>query len=429
MNASRFWFVVLALLLIPTSLAFASGFQLNEVGARAMGMGGAFVAKANDLTAMYFNPAGLAQQSGFGAYLGGTMILPKSSFTSPTGKATDMVSQTFFTPNAYFGYGMDNGLAFGLGVFTPFGLGTEWPAGWDGRYVAGKAEIQSFMVNPTIAYRVNDWLMVGAGLSWMRSIVELSYNIATYSALALPPVPAPDGTVALSANASAFSFDAGAIVKPTPEMSIGVSYRHSTKTDFEGYASFTNMAILQPYFPGGAGKTTIKFPNQLFAGIAYDVLHNLTLEFDFHWVAWSTYDSLNLNIPTGPIAQLPPQLGGPRPLQTPSRSEKAWKDSYLLRLGGEYRYQAWSFRAGFVYDANPEPNKSVEPLLPDADRFEGTVGVGYKFAGHWSVDAAVQLISFKDRTVTGPTTGDLNKFPGSYTNSANLFGLSVGYTM
>ena len=129
MNPSRFWFVVLVLLLIPTSLAFASGFQLNEVGARAMGMGGAFVAKANDLTAMYFNPAGLANQMGFGAYLGGTMILPKSSYTSAGGVSTDMVSQTFLTPNAYFGYGMDNGLAFGLGVFAPFGLGTARPTG------------------------------------------------------------------------------------------------------------------------------------------------------------------------------------------------------------------------------------------------------------------------------------------------------------
>ncbi len=167
MNPSRFWIVVLALLLIPSSLAFASGFQLNEVGARAMGMGGAFTAKANDLSAMYFNPAGLAQQSGFGAYLGGTMILPKSSYTSLGGVSTDMVSQTFVTPNAYFGYGMDNGFAVGLGVFAPFGLGTEWPSGWSGRYAAGKADIEAVMVNPTVAYRVNDWLMLGAGLSWM----------------------------------------------------------------------------------------------------------------------------------------------------------------------------------------------------------------------------------------------------------------------
>jgi long-chain fatty acid transport protein len=425
MKPARFWFVFVVVLLIPASVALGGGFQLNEVGARAMGMGGAFAAKANDLSAMFYNPAGLASQTGFGAYLGGTMILPKSSYTSPAGSSTDMVSQTFLTPNAYFGYGCDNGLAVGLGVFAPFGLGTEWPAGWAGRYYASKADIQAFMVNPTVAYQVNEWLTLGAGVSWMRSIVKLTNNVPTYSRLSLPPVPATtDGIVSLSASGSAFSFDAGAIAKPMPEMSIGVSYRHSTKIDFEGNASFTNMQALQSYFPGGAGQTTITFPNQLWAGIAYDVTPGLTLEFDYQWIRWASYDSLIAELPTGPNFIL---TGGP--LQTTSREGKSWTNTYMLRLGGEYRYQVWSFRLGFIYDATPQPNKTVEPLLPDANRVEGTIGVGYKFAAHWTIDAAYQLISFSDRTVTGPSTGDLNEFPGTYKNSANLFGLSLGYTM
>jgi long-chain fatty acid transport protein len=411
------------MLLIP-SLAFASGFQLNEVGARAMGMGGAFTAKANDLTAMYFNPAGLAYQRGFGAYVGGTMILPATTFTGPTGTSTDMVKQTFLLPNAYFGYGMENGLAFGVGLFVPFGLGTEWPAGWAGRFSAMKSDIQVIMVNPTIAYAVNDQFMLGAGVSMAFANVELGYDVPTFSSLA--PLTPSSGSVKLEATKNAFSFDAGAIYKPVPEFSIGVSYRHSTSLDLEGDAVFTNMQALSTYFPGGTGKTNITLPNTIFAGIAWDVNEALTLSADYHWVGWSTYDSLNLDLPLGPAA--PPALGG-RPLQGPSRSEKAWKDVYLIRAGGEYRYKEWAFRLGFVYDANPQPNKHVEPILPDANRVEGTVGIGYKFAPHWSVDAAFQFISFSDRTVTGPSTGDMNSFPGTYKSSANLFGLSLGYSM
>jgi long-chain fatty acid transport protein len=421
-------FVCLASLAVTQALS--SGFQLNEHGARAMGMGGAFSAKANDLSALYFNPAGLAYQKGFGVYLGGTAIMPKSTYTNPAGTSTDMVSQTFLLPNAYLGYELGNGLAIGLGVFAPFGLGTEWPAGWEGRRLALKTDVQAIVINPTVAYRINECFMVGAGFSWMTSKVEMSRNVATYSVIAVPPTPAPtDGLFAMEGTGNTFSFNAGAIYKPMPALSIGLSYRHTASVDFEGDATFTNMQALQPYFPGGAGTATIKFPNQIFAGISYDVNENLTLEFDYQWVGWSTYDSLIVNLPTGPVAPFPPQLGGPRSLQTTQKAEKAWTNSYVLRLGGEYRMNEWSFRAGFIYDATPQPNKFVEPILPDANRYEGTIGLGYKFAGNWSVDVAYQYISFAERTVTGPTTGDLNAFPGTYKNSANLFALSLGYSL
>lgn len=429
MNPARFCFVVLALLLIPASLAFASGFQLNEVGARAMGMGGAFAGKANDLTAMYFNPAGLAYQRGFGAYLGGTMILPATTFTNPLNVSTDMVKQTFLLPNGYVGYGMENGLALGIGVYVPFGLGTEWPATWSGRFESVKSDLQVIMFNPTIAFRVSDQFMVGAGLTWATSTVELSYKVPTLAAFTVPP-PFSEGNVDLNADGNAFSFNGGLLYKPVPQFSIGVSYRHTTELDLEGNAKFANMQALTPYFPGGTGKTTIVLPNTIFAGIAWEASDRLTLTADYHWVGWSSYDSLIVELPTGPAPTGPAAaFVGTSPLQTTQRAPKNWGDSYLIRAGGEYRYNEWSFRLGFVYDTTPQPARRVEPLLPDANRVEGTVGIGYKFAGHWCVDVAYQFISFSDRSVTGPSTGDLNEWPGSYKSSANLFGLSLGFSM
>jgi long-chain fatty acid transport protein len=101
----------------------------------------------------------------------------------------------------------------------------------------------------------------------------------------------------------------------------------------------------------------------------------------------------------------------------------------MLRGGAEYRYEKFAFRLGVIYDATPQPNATVEPMLADANRIEGTIGLGYKFSESWSADVAYQFISVSDRTVTGPTTGDMNPFPGTYKNSANLFALSIGYTM
>ncbi|MBD3348331.1 MAG: hypothetical protein GF400_03925 [Candidatus Eisenbacteria bacterium] len=55
--------VVAAALLLLTGTAGAN-FAETEVGARPMGMGGAFVAVADDVTALHWNPAGLANLEG-----------------------------------------------------------------------------------------------------------------------------------------------------------------------------------------------------------------------------------------------------------------------------------------------------------------------------------------------------------------------------
>jgi len=403
----------------------AGGFQLNEIGARAMGQGGAFAARGWDVSTMFFNPAGLAQQNGFRASVGGTLILPKSTFTSPTGASTDMVSQTFVPPNAYAAYGMENGLQFGVGFFVPFGLGTEWPASWQGRYFAVKTELHDFVLNPTVAYKISDAFMIGGGLSYMWSTVKLGYNIATYSTLAPPTPSATDGSVALDANGHGWGFNLGAIYKPTPALSFGASYRHTTTVDYTGTATFSNMQALSAFFPGGTGTTTIKFPNQIWAGVSYQVSTALSLELDYQWTGWSTFDTLAITLPNGPLFPIP----APHPLQTATKSPKNWKDASMVRVGAEYQANEWAFRLGFIYDITPQPNQYVEPLLPDANRFSGTIGIGYKFAEHWSVDAAYQLTLFNERTVTGPTTGDLNKFPGTYKSSANLFALNLGFMM
>ena len=425
MSLARFFCVFALLAVLATDQSLASGFQLNEHGARAMAQGGAFAARASDLSAMYFNPAGLAYQKGFGAYVGGTMILPKTTFTSPAAKSTDMVNQTFVIPSIYLGYGMENGLSFGVGFNAPFGLGTEWPELWDGRYTSLKTDLQNLAVNPTIAYKVSDCFMIGVGVSYTWSSVKLSYNFPTYSSLAPPTPAATDGKVALDATGNAMSFNAGVIYKPMPAMSIGASYRHSTKIDYEGTATFTNAQALASFFPGGTGKTTIKTPNQFFVGLSYEISKDFSVEADYQWIGWSTYDSLGVELTSGPVFPLTQ-----KPLQASSKSGKNWKDTYMLRFGGEYRYNDLSFRLGFIYDASGQPNQTVEPLLPDANRVEGTIGLGYKFADRWLVDIAYQMILFSDRTVTGPPpTGDLNKFPGTYKSSANLFGINIGFIL
>lgn len=348
--------------------------------------------------------------------------MPSSKFTGKT--TTDMVSQTFTPVNAYLTYAFDNGLVVGIGVFNPYGLGTEWPTDWPGQQMSVKTDLTTWYINPTVAYKFSDKFSVGVGVSYVAASVKLSQRVGTLGSLA-PLAPAPvDGTVSLDGTGNGFNFDAGLLYKATDDLSIGVSYRHLTKIDFSGNAAFSGMAALANFFPGGTGKTTLPFPSSLFAGIAYNVTKDLTVEADYQYVGWSSYDQLSLNIPAGPASP----LGGP---QKGSVLVKNWDNGYLLRIGGEYRMDKFAIRAGFIYDKTPQPDAVVEPMLPDANRTEITLGLGYQFSKNVAVNAMYQLISFADRNGTLVSKTALYPAipavvtPGTYSNSANLLGVNL----
>lgn len=419
--------VVLVVLMVCGATAFAGGYQINEHGARATGMGGAFVAQASDGSAIYFNPAGLAFQSGFKVLLGTTIIMPSSKFVGRT--STDMVKQTFTPVNAYATYSFDNGLSVGVGVFNPYGLGTEWPVDWDGRQMSVKTDLQTWYINPTVAYKFSDQFSIGVGVSYVSGSVKLKQRVTTLASLPPAPPAPPDGTVNLDGTGTGFNWNVGLLYKPTPDLSIGVSYRALTKIDFSGTAAFTDMKALAALFPGGTGKTTLPFPSDLFAGIAYNINKDFTVEADFQYVGWKAYDQLKLDIPLGPT--FPPIIT--TPLQAPSTLVKNWDDGYLIRAGGEYRFDKLAVRAGVIYDKTPQPDAVVEPMLPDANRIEVTVGLGYWLTKNLSVHATYQMISFSDRngTIVSKTafypTIPATIINGTYSNSANLISLNLGY--
>src|SRR2546427_4206296 len=156
-------------LLIPVAMlmvacaAFGSGFALFEAGAKAVAMGGAFAATADDPSAIFFNVAGLAQQRRGEVLVGGTAITFQNSFT---GDPNDLYSagthgslyraHTFVPPNAYVTVPFGGNFTFGVGVFTPFGLRTNWQQPWIGRYISSDANIKTVSVEPALAWQTSD---------------------------------------------------------------------------------------------------------------------------------------------------------------------------------------------------------------------------------------------------------------------------------
>jgi long-chain fatty acid transport protein len=140
-----------------TGAAFGAGLAIAEQGAAAMGLSSAVTARSQDLSAIYYNPAGLEYVQKGEAYLGLTPIRPNHSFEAK-GISNETVSKTYLPPQAYFAYRMHPRLVFGMGVYSPYGLGTDWGDKWVGRYTSTYAEVQSLYINPSASVKIADWM-------------------------------------------------------------------------------------------------------------------------------------------------------------------------------------------------------------------------------------------------------------------------------
>jgi long-chain fatty acid transport protein len=389
------------LTLIVASVALAGGFQLNEHGASAMSQGGAFAARATDGSAIYFNPAGLGFQTKGSIELGATGIVPAISFYGPlqdnTNAETKMNSQ-FFTPiNGYITYPVMDRLHVGVGVYNAFGLGTEWPDNWPGKNLSTKVDLKTYWFTPTVACRLTDNLSIGAGVSYVTGTLILK-KAAPF-----------DSRVTLDMTAHGWGFDGGIDYKPLPELTLGLSYRSKVKVDASGSATFVpNISVL----PAGDAKSSITLPATGYAGVAYRFSDALTLEADYQYIGWSSYDKLTFTFSKDGSS---------------TTSAKNYSDTYILRVGGEYTLGSLKLRGGYYYDHSPVSDPYVDPLLPDANRHGLSAGIGLNLTDHLSVDVGYLFIKFLERSVTN--TIPETSFDGTYTSYANLFSLDLSYSL
>lgn len=442
---------VLALLVVPlfaASSAMAGGFRLPEAGAKAMGMGFAFTAQANDPSAIYFNPAGIVQLEGQNVKVGVTYIKENGatfSGTTPLSGAngTTVRSETqkdldFYVPNAFWTRKASPNFAYGVGVFVPFGLGQEYEDRDNSifRNQITKIDLKTFVVNPTVAWKVNEILSVGAGIDYMYGKAKLAKTGVVNNA---PPGDTQVNIfkLDLDGDGDAWGYNFGVLLTPVESWKIGVSYRSQFKLDIDDGdvelrdISSTPLAALgflgsaQTVFGGATfntkGSTTINMPATLDLGVAY-VRDRLTLEVDADWTFWHSYKSLDIDIRNN-TALLPD-----------SNSRKDWDDTVAIYVGGEYRVtDSLALRLGFRYDPTPVPADTMGPELPDADKLYYSAGVGYKVS-RWTFDLAYMYVDKKDRTVNNQTPNGVptavnygSGFNGTWSGDAHLVVLDIGY--
>lgn len=429
---------LLVVLVFASTSAMAAGFRLPEAGVKPMGMGFAFVAQADDPSAIYFNPAGLTQLEGHhfmaggiyirenGGEFDGTTPLTLGAVRSEAQKDLD-----FFVPNAYWTWKATPRLAIGVGLFVPFGLAQEYQDKETSifRNQVSRVEIQTFVLNPSVAWKVNDFLSVGAGFDFMYGSAEL-----TQRGVVNVGFPLNIFRLKLEGEGTALGYNFGVLITPLEHWKVGFSYRSRFTLDIEnadvdvrdinstvGFVPPGGFTAAQVF--GGTSfdteaDTKIKMPATATVGVAY-VRDRLTVEADVDWTFWDRFNKLAINIE------------GNNPLLPDAVRPEEWKDVLAVRVGLEYRVtDPLALRVGFVYDQTPIPDHTLSPLLPGADRFNYTAGVGYKYRS-WTFDLAYLYVDKDDRSVNNQTPdppGSFGQgFNGEWSGDAHLVGLDVGY--
>ncbi len=412
-----------ALFLLP-SFAPANGLNLNGLGSRAQGMGGAFVGVANDFSAVFWNPAGAAgfRQPTFGFFA--TDLVPTATYRLESAIPEVPFVDAKTKKANYLGFlgayykPISPKVVIGLGVGTPSGLGTRW-VGADFSDVSGgtaydwSSKVGIFSFSPLVAVKLNERLSVGAAVNIQCG----NFNLKMPAGFAdLGEGPADLGQYEENMNGWGIGATFGVLVKPIDKLGIGLTVRTPSTLTFEGSALMSYLSMYD--LPGSSDlKRKITWPLWIAGGIAFQPVERLLLSVDVHWTQWSKLDRITTEYLDTVWAGLMERSGKDvRVLD--------WRDATQIRFGAEYMLNATTaLRAGYTNDPAPGPLETLNVLLPSHTFNAFSAGVG-KTYGDLQLDFGLEYLSGNERTVE---LGLPDAMPGVYRMRIVVPTASVSY--
>lgn len=415
MGSKKIFLFLLALWLLQASPVQSAGFGIYEWSARGNALGGTLVGRADDPSAVAFNPAGITQLEGGRAMAGFTAITPQVEVVTDT-ETTKAKSNIWLPPHAYLTYQLNDRYWLGLGIFSRFGLGSEYPDDWPGRYNVTYAGIRSISVNPNLAIKLTDDLSFAFGLEamWFEFTQKKMKDLGV----------GEDMQAKLVGDSVGYGFNAAIHYKPTNLLSMGIVYRSQVEQTVRGDATFDRpaafVALYPDWFKDTGAKGDITLPDSFTAGIMIEPMSGLTLEADVVYTRWSTYDELTIEYDD------PLTPGHPSGDTSSTTTKKDWHDVWRLQFGVEYSLnELVDLRASYVYDQSPIPDEHVDYMVPANNRHLFGLGTGFHW-DKWVVDLSYTYLLIEDRDVDARTTDYI--LEGEFKNGhSHLIGLSIGY--
>ena len=425
----RLILAVAVVALVAPSLSQASGFALFEHGNRGMAMGGAMTAVADDPSALFWNPAGIAFQTDEGTQiqLGITFITASQDFYGDSpypgdGYHAEQKSQTFYPPHLYLVMPVSDKASFGFSITNPFGLGTYWDDDFAGRFISKRVDIKTYNLSPNFAFKLSENFALGLGVDYVVGQIDLTKNIGMINPYTQQV--ADVGQVHLQTDGlgnDSWGWHAGLQGK-FGGFSIGALYRSEVDMDFtDGYGSFRQyqtgyadydaaLGAVIPFGEDAAMTTNITFPDYFQIGMAWEN-EKWTISGQWGTMGWSSFDELPINFTDYP--------------ELSDTVIEDYEDADQYRFGLEYRASGkLALRLGYLDDETGQPAESMSPLLGDGDREVSPHALGFNIHGI-QTDIGYMYLKFDTRNIGDDGNASLDGYEGSYKTRANLIGITT----
>ncbi len=457
-------------LIFLSSQAFSAGFAITLNSGSGMGTAYAGAAAAGeDASTVWFNPAGMSLLDDRAMVSQAAhIIVPKSNFKNKRSRVNPLLTggnvdaaqavltgegddggKAAFVPNLYYVKPINEKLRFGIGINAPFGLGVTYDDDWIGRYHATNTEMLTLNINPSISYKANDRLTLGAGVNGQYIHVVLGTKIDSGAACRSAAAAANSGTllsqclarfptvgdsstdsnIEVEGDDFSFGFNVGLLFQATDRTRLGLSYRSSITHELEGDATFTvNNALadirtsatsnLQQNFQDNRLKNRpitagVDLPESASFSVAHTLNNKIELLADATWTKWSNFDELRIVDTTGATVGVTPQ---------------EWVNVWRFSAGGTYKHNdRLTLKTGIAYDESSVPGPKLRtPRSPGNDRTWLSFGANYKVNKKIDIDFGYAHLLI-DETPIDNTDGNGYTISGVYDSDANIFSSQLNY--
>ncbi|WP_204124909.1 OmpP1/FadL family transporter [Pseudomonas sp. 008] len=405
-----------------STISMANGLALNEQSASNAGT--AYAGRSSsalDSSTVYGNPAGLSKlknsqvSNGFALVDVAVDITNASSSASGTNKG-DSVPLTAI-PFGYFSVPVDERFTFGLGLYGTYGLVNNYESSFQGRYHGSYSKVQVKTLNPAIAFRVNDRLSLGGGLTVNRIENQLESFVDT-GALN----NGKDTKIKVKGNDTAIGYNLGLLIDLTESTTWGITYHSKIDFHVKGKTRISESPAAFGLDGNYNNKLDETMPESIDTSFTHHFDDRWTGYIGATWTRWSRIqrvEALNRGLPV-----LGQQLGFDN-----TGDDFKLHNTLAGAVGLSYQLSSkWLLRTGYAYDPSPARNSHRNVRLPVGNRNAIAIGAAFSPSRDWTVDIAYGYLRESSTTVNqANTNGAQPSYKAEYNNSAHIVAAQLTY--